>query len=199
MRRSPISLRVRPVGGCVLIRTCFRLLPPNHNRTYRRRPGAGFDIDDDEVHDLTRPMDKDKAEQELATNIKKATSTDENSPKQKHVRSTCAAPVISISDAPQNVSNTLGITTRPSLSGQDFVSSQFSSMVFRPSRRSLWCIGSSRKDTQSCVMNPFTLLTTYRCIIHRKTIEEAQSQTGWLETFSRTIGHDGGKGAFFST
>ena len=35
-------------------------------------------------------MDKDKAEQELAVNIKKATSTEESAPKQKHVRSTCA-------------------------------------------------------------------------------------------------------------
>ena len=36
-------------------------------------------------------MDKDKAEQELAINIKKATSTEETAPKEKHVRSTCAA------------------------------------------------------------------------------------------------------------
>jgi hypothetical protein len=55
-----------------------------------RRPGAGFDIDGDEVHYPTRPVDKDKAEQELAVNIKKATSTEESAPKQKHVRSTCA-------------------------------------------------------------------------------------------------------------
>src|SRR6266702_950716 len=60
------------------------------DRSYGRRPGAGFDLDGDEVHYPTRPVDKDKAEQELAVNIKKATSTDETAPKQKHVRSTCA-------------------------------------------------------------------------------------------------------------
>ena len=62
------------------------------DRSYGRRPGAGFDIDGDEVHYPTRPVDKDKAEQELIVNIKKATSTDETAPKQKHVRSTCAIP-----------------------------------------------------------------------------------------------------------
>ena len=59
------------------------------DRSYGRRPGAGFDIDGDEVHYPTRPVDKDKAEQELVVNIKKATSADETAPKQKHVRSTC--------------------------------------------------------------------------------------------------------------
>ncbi|KAF8560005.1 ANTH-domain-containing protein [Imleria badia] len=53
--------------------------------SYRKRPG--FDIDGgDEVHYPTRPVDKDKAEQELVINIKKATSPDETAPKQKHVR-----------------------------------------------------------------------------------------------------------------
>ncbi|KAG6332591.1 hypothetical protein ID866_6497 [Astraeus odoratus] len=51
----------------------------------RRRPN-GFDIDSEEVHYPTRPVDKDKAEQELVINIKKATSSDETAPKQKHVR-----------------------------------------------------------------------------------------------------------------
>jgi hypothetical protein len=36
-------------------------------------------------------MTKDKAEKELAINIKKATNADETAPKQKHVSSTCAA------------------------------------------------------------------------------------------------------------
>lgn len=39
------------------------------------------------MHYPTRPVDKDKAEQELAVNIKKATSPEESAPKQKHVRS----------------------------------------------------------------------------------------------------------------
>lgn len=51
-----------------------------------RSRGAGFDVDD-EVHYPTRPVDKDKAEQELVVNIKKATSPEETAPKQKHVRS----------------------------------------------------------------------------------------------------------------
>lgn len=34
----------------------------------------------------TRPMDRDKAETELALHIKKATSAEETAPKQKHVR-----------------------------------------------------------------------------------------------------------------
>ncbi|KAJ7631162.1 I/LWEQ domain-containing protein [Roridomyces roridus] len=48
------------------------------------RRGGGFD--DDEVHYPTRPVDKDKAEQELVVNIKKATNPEESAPKQKHVR-----------------------------------------------------------------------------------------------------------------
>jgi hypothetical protein len=39
------------------------------------------------MHYPTRPVDRDKAEHELVVNIKKATSTDETAPKQKHVRS----------------------------------------------------------------------------------------------------------------
>ena len=48
---------------------------------------TNYDIDGDEVHYPTRPVDKDKADQELVVNIKKATSTEESAPKQKHVRS----------------------------------------------------------------------------------------------------------------
>jgi hypothetical protein len=44
-----------------------------------------FDIDE-EIHYPTRPVDKDKAENELVINIKKATSPEESAPKQKHVR-----------------------------------------------------------------------------------------------------------------
>ncbi|KAK7064058.1 endocytosis protein end4 [Favolaschia claudopus] len=51
----------------------------------RRGGGGGFDIDD-EVHYPTRPVDKDKAEQELVVHIKKATNPEETAPKQKHVR-----------------------------------------------------------------------------------------------------------------
>ncbi|EPQ60388.1 ANTH-domain-containing protein [Gloeophyllum trabeum ATCC 11539] len=47
---------------------------------------TGYDIDGDEIHYPTRPVDKEKAEQELVINIKKATNPDETAPKQKHVR-----------------------------------------------------------------------------------------------------------------
>jgi huntingtin-interacting protein 1-related protein len=40
-----------------------------------------------EVHYPSRPVDREKAEHDLALNIKKATSPDETAPKQKHVRS----------------------------------------------------------------------------------------------------------------
>ncbi|THH33127.1 hypothetical protein EUX98_g1072 [Antrodiella citrinella] len=50
----------------------------------KRQPN--YDIDGDEVHYPTRPVDKDKAEAELIVNIKKATNPEETSPKQKHVR-----------------------------------------------------------------------------------------------------------------
>lgn len=55
----------------------------------RTRPGD-YNIDGDEVHYPTRPVDKDKAEAELVVNIKKATIPDETAPKQKHVRSAYA-------------------------------------------------------------------------------------------------------------
>ncbi|KAF8807805.1 cytoskeleton assembly control protein [Phlegmacium glaucopus] len=44
-----------------------------------------FDVDE-EIHYPTRPVDKDRAENELVINIKKATSPEESAPKQKHVR-----------------------------------------------------------------------------------------------------------------
>ncbi|KAI5121175.1 hypothetical protein M0805_007172 [Coniferiporia weirii] len=47
---------------------------------------TNYDIDGDEVHYPTRPVDKDKADHELVVNIKKATSPEESAPKQKHVR-----------------------------------------------------------------------------------------------------------------
>ncbi|OCH86047.1 cytoskeleton assembly control protein [Obba rivulosa] len=52
----------------------------------QRARQTAYDIDGDEVHYPTRPVDKDKAEAELVVNIKKATNPDESAPKQKHVR-----------------------------------------------------------------------------------------------------------------
>ena len=54
-------------------RPALALIPPGRPR-----------FDD---HLPTRPVDREKAENELTLNIKKATSVDETSPKQKHVRS----------------------------------------------------------------------------------------------------------------
>lgn len=56
-------------------------------RHHRSRRQGDYNIDGDEVHYPTRPVDKDKAEAELVVNIKKATSAEETAPKQKHVRS----------------------------------------------------------------------------------------------------------------
>jgi hypothetical protein len=52
----------------------------------RSRQNA-FDDGMEDHHYPARPVDKEKAEQELVINIKKATSPDETAPKQKHVRS----------------------------------------------------------------------------------------------------------------
>ncbi|TFK56684.1 cytoskeleton assembly control protein [Heliocybe sulcata] len=52
----------------------------------QRTRQTGYDLDGDEIHYPTRPVDKEKAEQELVINIKKATNPDETAPKQKHVR-----------------------------------------------------------------------------------------------------------------
>ncbi|KZT36593.1 hypothetical protein SISSUDRAFT_1063523 [Sistotremastrum suecicum HHB10207 ss-3] len=52
--------------------------------THRTR--QTYDVDGEEFHQPTRPVDKEKAEQEISVNIKKATSPDETAPKQKHVR-----------------------------------------------------------------------------------------------------------------
>ncbi|KAI9444834.1 cytoskeleton assembly control protein [Lactarius indigo] len=128
--------------------------------SYGRRPGAGFDIDGDEVHYPTRPVDKDKAEQELIVNIKKATSTDETAPKQKHVRK-C---IVYTWDYHSSISFWSGLRVQPILSDE---------------------------------VQTFKALITVHKVIqegHPVTIKEAQSQTGWLETCSRTVGQDGGKG-----
>ncbi|TIB73304.1 hypothetical protein E3Q23_03038 [Wallemia mellicola] len=54
-----------------------------------RQRGYDFETQPEETygfHQPSRPVDRDKAEAELALNIKKATNTDETAPKQKHVR-----------------------------------------------------------------------------------------------------------------
>ncbi|KAL4241829.1 SLA2 family protein [Abortiporus biennis] len=74
---------------CICISSLTTLFPHIPNTTMfsgARTRQTNYDIDGDEVHYPTRPVDKDKAEAELVINIKKATNPDETAPKQKHVR-----------------------------------------------------------------------------------------------------------------
>jgi hypothetical protein len=107
---------------------------------------ADFDMDE-EIHYPTRPVDKEKAENELVINIKKATSPEESAPKQKHVRS-LSKPVHTIqnaNDPNQNVSFTLGIIILQYLSGMVYGCSLFWQTKFRLSKLSLLYTRSYRK------------------------------------------------------
>ncbi|KAI0801112.1 cytoskeleton assembly control protein [Fomes fomentarius] len=79
----------------------------------RTRPGD-YNIDGDEVHYPTRPVDKDKAEAELVVNIKKATNPDETAPKQKHVRK-C---IVYTWDYHSSISFWTGLRVQPILSDE---------------------------------------------------------------------------------
>ena len=87
--------------------------------------------------------------------------------------------VIFSSDTLQNASYTLGITTRPFLSGQDFASSQFFPMRSKPSRRLSWCIRFSKRGIQSCVMNHFTFLTICRCMYSSED-HQRSTKSNWV-------------------
>ena len=83
-------------------------------------------------------MDKDKAENELVINIKKATSPEESAPKQKHVRS-LSKPVHTIqnaNDPNQNVSFILGIIILQYLSGMVYGCNPFWRTKFKLSKLS---------------------------------------------------------------
>ncbi|KAI0328524.1 cytoskeleton assembly control protein [Cubamyces sp. BRFM 1775] len=73
-----------------------------------------YNIDGDEVHYPTRPVDKDKAEAELVVNIKKATSPEETAPKQKHVRK-C---IVYTWDYHSSISFWTGLRVQPILSDE---------------------------------------------------------------------------------
>ncbi|KAI0719942.1 cytoskeleton assembly control protein [Cerioporus squamosus] len=79
----------------------------------RTRQGD-YNIDGDEVHYPTRPVDKDKAEAELVVNIKKATNPDETAPKQKHVRK-C---IVYTWDYHSSISFWTGLRVQPILSDE---------------------------------------------------------------------------------
>lgn len=66
---------------------CYILTVVPSRFSGQRTRQTAYDVDADEVHYPTRPVDRDKAEAELVVNIKKATNPDETAPKQKHVRS----------------------------------------------------------------------------------------------------------------
>ncbi|GJJ09734.1 hypothetical protein Clacol_003958 [Clathrus columnatus] len=72
------------------------------------------DSDGEEVHLPTRPVDREKAEQELMINIKKATGSEETAPKQKHVRK-C---IIYTWDYHSSVSIWQGLRVQPLLSDE---------------------------------------------------------------------------------
>ncbi|KIY69152.1 cytoskeleton assembly control protein [Cylindrobasidium torrendii FP15055 ss-10] len=78
-----------------------------------RQNGPGFDIEE-EMHYPTRPVDKDKAEQELVVNIKKATSPEETAPKQKHVRKA----IVFTHDYHSSISFWAGLRVQPILADE---------------------------------------------------------------------------------
>ncbi|KAI0735019.1 cytoskeleton assembly control protein [Earliella scabrosa] len=78
------------------------------------RRQTDYNIDGDEVHYPTRPVDKDKAEAELVVNIKKATNPDETAPKQKHVRK-C---IVYTWDYHSSISFWTGLRVQPILSDE---------------------------------------------------------------------------------
>ncbi|CAL1694948.1 unnamed protein product [Somion occarium] len=79
-----------------------------------QRTRQTYDIDGDEVHYPTRPVDKDKAEAELVVNIKKATNPEETAPKQKHVRK-C---IVYTWDYHSSISFWTGLRVQPILSDE---------------------------------------------------------------------------------
>jgi hypothetical protein len=92
-------------------------------------------------------VDKDKAENELVINIKKATSPEETAPKQKHVRS-LSKPVHTIqnaNDPNQNVSFILGIIILQYLSGMVYGCNLFWRTKFKLSKLSSLYTRSYRK------------------------------------------------------
>jgi hypothetical protein len=98
------------------------------------RKQNNFDLED-EIHYPTRPVDKDKAEQELVVNIKKATSPEESAPKQKHVRSTPFHHDLVLELTPfQSASSLPGITIHLYRFGVDSVSNLSLLMKYKPSR-----------------------------------------------------------------
>ncbi|THH19040.1 hypothetical protein EW146_g2043 [Bondarzewia mesenterica] len=144
----------------VLLDACLIIWSIPFRWSAQRIHQTQYDIDGEEAHFPTRPVDKEKAENELVVNIKKATSPDETAPKQKHVRK-C---IVYTWDYHSSISFWSGLRVQPILSDE---------------------------------VQTFKALITVHKVLqegHPVTIKEAQSQTGWLETCARTVGHDTGRG-----
>ena len=139
-------------------------------------------------------MDKDKAENELVINIKKATSPEETAPKQKHVRS-LSHPVHTIriaNDPNQNVSFILGIITLQYLSGMVYGCNLFLRTRFKHSKLSSLYTRSYRKAIRWYVITENVV--NYWFTLGNQTLKESHGQTAWLETCARTVGSEGQKG-----
>ena len=151
-----------------------------------------------QAHFPTRPVDREKAEQELSLNIKKAMSLEEAAPKQKHVRSPFprSAPLFPAHSRARRAHRLyLGLPqlclhlerspdpAHPLRRGADLQSVDHRAQTtpggppYRISLLPLSHIPSDSSHTRQC-------------------IKEAQNQTGWLETCARTIGGDVSRGEY---
>ncbi|KAH9944261.1 cytoskeleton assembly control protein [Epithele typhae] len=103
---------------------------------------SDYNIDGDDMHYPTRPVDKDKAEGELVVNIKKATNPDESAPKQKHVRK-C---IVYTWDYHSSISFWTGLRVQPILS-DEVQTFKASSPSTKCCRRGTLCIKEAHGQT----------------------------------------------------
>ncbi|KAK4705857.1 hypothetical protein P7C70_g350, partial [Phenoliferia sp. Uapishka_3] len=137
------------------------------------------------AHMPTRPVDRDKAEQELVLNIKKATSPEETAPKQKHVRK-C---IVYTWDYVRPLQSTLLSLVQQAQADPPGPTSQHTSA-------SIWT-GLRVQPILSDEVQTFKALITVHKILqegHPTCLKEGQNQTGWLETCARTVGGDVSRG-----
>ncbi|KXN88751.1 Endocytosis protein end4 [Leucoagaricus sp. SymC.cos] len=172
------------------------------------------------MHYPSRPVDKDKAEQELVVNIKKATSPDETAPKQKHVRK-C---IVYTWDYHSSISFWSGLRVQPILADevQTFKALITELVVNIKKATSPDETAPKQKHVRKCIVytwdyhssisfwsglrvqpiladevQTFKALITVHKVLqegHPITIKEAHGQTAWLETCARTVGQDGSRG-----
>ena len=137
----------------------------------------------------SRPVDRDKAEQELSASVKKAVTADEIAPKSKHVRSGSA-----IRRPPQPSG-----TVQAEMSKWLFPAHCIECIVYT------WDYHTSLSIWNSLRVLPILSdeIMTFKALIlvhkviqegHKCAIKEGQNQIGWLETCSRTMGSEGQRG-----